>query len=119
MTKILTSVNKPYYASIPTAELQVFRSQVEELSNLFNAYLENYDNSNKAYNSFKQLNNAFLKYFGIDTYDLTLDVKVAPVGLLLEKLKLIASYKAATILINELALSLITLEEERVAALQN
>ena len=44
---------------------------------------------------------------------------VAPVGLILDKLKLIASYKAATVLINELAVSLVTLEEERVAALQN
>ncbi len=119
MNKVLNSVNKPYYASIPTAELQVFRNQVSDVTSLFQTYLENYNTPNKAYTDFKQVNKALIKHFGIDTFELNTDTTVAPVGLILEKLKLIASYKSARILINELAVSLITLEEERVAALQS
>jgi hypothetical protein len=112
---MINTTNKPYYTSIPTAELQVFRNQVSDVTSLFQAYLDNYDNTNKAYTSFKQVNKALIEHFGIDTYDIEIDTAVAPVGLILEKLKLIASYKAARILINELAVSLVTLEEERVA----
>ena len=111
--------NKPYYASIPTDELQVFRNKVLDVTTLFQAYLDDYNTPNKAYTGFRAVNNALVEHFGIDTYDVKTDTTVAPVGLILDKLKLIASYKAATVLINELAVSLVTLEEERVAALQN
>ena len=111
--------NKLCYASIPTAELQVFRNQVSDVTALFQAYLDDYNTPNKAYTSFKAVNNSLIEHFGIDTYELKIDATVSPVGLILEKLNSIVSYKAAKVLVNELAVSLITLEEERVAGLQS
>lgn len=114
MTISKESNTKFSYAQIPSVELVKFRQQVKLVGGLVEVYLEDYGNPHKAYDAYYAIRVYFKECFGVDLSDVKPATRIAPVRELLSKMQRICSYKASTILINELAISLATLEQDRV-----